>query len=77
MFVRLLFVLDFTNNKWFIILFTQYIKKTNTQYKTFFNLIIQHLDKYIALNKQLTYRGWHRGHWQEELLTVGGRRGGR
>ena len=60
-------------------LFTQIIhKQTNTRNKEkFFNLTVQYLEKYCSIVQQLAYRGWHRVNRKEELLTGGGRGGGR
>ena len=64
----------------FIILFTQIIhkKQINTKNKeNIFNLTVQYLEKYSSTVQQLAYRGWHRVNRQEELMTGGGRGGGR
>ena len=61
-------------------LFTQVIhkKQTNTKNKeNILNLTVQYLEKYSSIVQQLAYRGWHRVNRQEELLTGGGRGGGR
>ena len=42
-----------------------------------FNLIVLYLEKYSSTVQGLAYRGWHRLNRQEELLTGGGRGGGR
>ena len=63
----------------FIILFTQIIHKKQTQKnkENIFNLTVQYIEKYSSTVQQLVYRGWHRVNRQEELLTGGGRGGGR
>ena len=42
-----------------------------------FNLTVQYLEKDSSTAQQLAHRGWHRVNRQEELLTGGGRGGGR
>ena len=42
-----------------------------------FILTVQYLEKYSSAVQQLASRGWHRVNRQEELLTGGGRGGGR
>ena len=62
-----------------MILITQTIhKNTNTKNKEgIFNLIVQDLEKYSSTGQQLAYRDWHRVTSQDEVLTGGGRGGGR
>ena len=59
---------------------TQIIHKKQTSTKNkenILNLTVQNLEKYSSTVQQLAYRGWHRVNRQEELLTGGGRGGGR
>ena len=50
---------------------------TREAQENIFNLTVQSLEKYSSTVQQLAYRGWHRVNRQEELLTGGGRGGGR
>ena len=52
--------------------------ETNTKNKKkFFSSYIQYFRKYSCAGQQLAYRGWHQVSRQGELLTGGGRGGGR
>ena len=50
----------------------------NTKNKeNIFNLTVQYLENFSSTLQQLAYQGWHQVNRQEELLTGGGRGGGR
>ena len=61
----------------FIILFTQITHKNQTKKENILNLTVQPLEKDSSPVQQLACRGWHRVNRPEELLTGGGRAGGR